>query len=402
MMELSEVSFAYDGNPALKNVSFSVEKGAFMGVVGPNGSGKSTLLKIMDGVLRADAGEALLNNTPIGRYSRKELAREIAFVPQSYTLEFNFTVREVVEMGRYARKGHAGHRQSVDDLLDDLEISSLKERYFPELSGGERQMVVLAQALAQEPELLLLDEPASHLDVSYQLMLFDMLQKLSSEGLTIICVLHDLNLALLYFERLLMLSEGELAALGGTESVLSPEMIESVYGVRAYLHRHAGRTFLTFSPRTAGRRKERIHLICGGGSGSYLMRRLVDRGYNVSAGVVNAMDTDEVAGRELGLPLAAEAPFTAITDEAHEENVRLIREADLVIMTDVPVGSGNFRNITAVRQAIELGKRVWGIDGLENRDFTGEAMNVLRGLGGLEYFRDSDAVLRELSEKWEG
>jgi iron complex transport system ATP-binding protein len=114
------------------------------------------------------------------------------------------------------------------------------------------------------------------------------------------------------------------------------------------------------------------------------------------------MDTDEVAGRELGLPLAAEAPFTAITDEAHEENVRLIREADLVIMTDVPVGSGNFRNITAVRQAIELGKRVWGIDGLENRDFTGEAMNVLRGLGGLEYFRDGDAVLRELSEKWEG
>jgi len=100
--------------------------------------------------------------------------------------------------------------------------------------------------------------------------------------------------------------------------------------------------------------------------------------------------------------MAAEAPFTTITEESHEENMKLIREADLVITTDVPVGSGNIRNITAVRQAIEMGKQVWVIEGLEDRDFTGKAMEMLRGLGGLEYFRDSDAMLRELSEKWEG
>jgi iron complex transport system ATP-binding protein len=402
MLEISGVSFAYDGNVALREISLEVEKGNFVGVVGPNGSGKSTLLKIIDGVLAPMQGEVALNGKQIGRYSHRELASQIAFVPQSFELDFNFTVREVVEMGRYARKRHAGHRQSVDDLLERLEIKPLAERYFPQLSGGEKQMVVLAQALAQEPGLLLLDEPAAHLDVSYQLMLFDMLKKLSDDGLTIVCVLHDLNLALLYFEEFFMLSKGKLAAAGGADDVLNPEMIESIYGVRAYRHRHAGRTFLTFSPRSIGMRKERIHLICGGGSGSYLMRKLVDSGYSVSAGVLNTLDGDEVTGRELGIPMAAEAPFAKITDEAFGENIELVQRADLVILTDVPVGSGNIRNIEAAREAASMGKQVFAVGGIPERDFTEKAAQALAGLAGVEYFRDDGEILKEITKRWEG
>lgn len=400
-VEFCGVSFAYDGVPALRDVSFALERGGFAGVVGPNGSGKSTLLKLIDGILAPGDGVALIEGRPVDRYARKELARGVAFVPQSFSLDFGFTAREVIEMGRYARKGLGGTQHVVEELLDRLDIRPLADRLFPELSGGEKQMVVLAQALAQEPRLVLLDEPAAHLDVSYQLRLFDLLKSLNGEGLTTLCVLHDLNLAMLYFDELLMLSGGRLVAHGGTGDVLSPETIEAIYGVRAYVHRHAGRTFLTFSPRSSGTRRGRIHLICGGGTGAYLMRELVDLGFSVSAGVVNALDTDEVTGRELGLAMAAEAPFTDITDEAHEENLGLLREADLLILTDVPIGTGNARNVEALAEAARAGKRVWAIAGVENRDFSGTAGGVLAALEGIRYFHDSRDILKELVTRWE-
>jgi iron complex transport system ATP-binding protein len=230
------------------------------------------------------------------------------------------------------------------------------------------------------------------------LRLFDWLRKLNEEGLTVVCVLHDLNLALLYFESMLMLWEGKLFASGDTETVLSPESIESVYGVRAYVHRHAGRTFLTFSPRARARRRERIHLVCGGGSGAALMRELTDMGFLVSAGVVNAMDTDEVTGRELGLPIAAEAPFTPITDEAFEENMELIAKADVVILTEVPIGTGNFRNIDALAQAWAMGKNVWAVVGVAGRDLTRDAVRALDAIDGIRYFSGTREIIKELSE----
>jgi iron complex transport system ATP-binding protein len=341
-----------------------------------------------------------LSGKPADQYRRRELARKLAIVPQSYALDFDFTAREVVEMGRYCRKGEP-FRGVVEGLLERLGVEALADRPFNELSGGEKQMFVLAQALAQQPEVLLLDEPASHLDVSHQLALFDMLVELNSDGLTVVCVLHDLNLALLYFKRVAMLSEGGLLAEGATEKVLSPEMIESVYGVRAYMHKHAGRTFLTFSPRRRPARKLRVHLLCGGGTGAGLMRRLLDLGYNVSAGVVNTMDTDEVTGRELGLPLAAEAPFSTITDTAHRENMALIMDADVTVLTAMPVGAGNFLNVVAARQAAESGKRVLALSGVEERDFTGRAAVELSAASGLRFVAGDDEAVDALEEIWE-
>jgi iron complex transport system ATP-binding protein len=396
---LSDVTFAYDSKPAIKRVSLEIAEGGFVGVVGPNGSGKSTLLKLLDGMLVPGEGKVLLEGRPVLDYSRKDIAMQIGLVPQSFSLEFRFTAREVIEMGRYARGRSTERRWTVDQLLEKLEIQQLAGRPFPDLSGGEKQMVVLAQALAQEPKVLLLDEPAAHLDVSYQLMLFDWLRKLNSEGLTIVCVLHDLNLALLYFEKLLMLSEGELIASGIAEDVLSPEVIKSVYGVRTFVHRHAGRTFLTFSPRARAIRGERIHLVGGGGSGANLMRELTDMGFAVSAGVVNAMDTDEVTGRELGLPVAAEAPFTEITDEAYEENMELIRRADIVILAAVPIGFGNVRNLEAVAEASRLGKETWIVSGVLDRDFTDTARRTLDAIGNARYFDGDGAIIKELGTR---
>jgi iron complex transport system ATP-binding protein len=384
LVSLRDVDFAYDERPVLRRISFELEAGEFIGIVGPNGSGKSTLVDLIDGILQPGAGEVVVNGVATRKYRRRDMAREVALVPQHFDLDFDLAVREVVEMGSYCRGKDTAACGDAEPTLARLGVADLASRRFSELSGGEKQLVVLAQALMQRAPLLLLDEPASALDVSHQLRLFDLLQELNADGLTVLCILHDLNLALHYFDKLLVLSDGEVAAFGPPDDVLRPEILEAVYGVRAYMHRHAGRTYLTFSPRLRGERRGRVHVVCGGGTGAGLMRELVDAGYEVSAGVLNALDTDEETGRELGLHMAVEAPFSPVGDEAHAENLELMRAADLVIVTAVPVSHGNARNIAAALEALGEGTPVWADDGLRSNDFAGATEGLAEA--GVRFF----------------
>ncbi len=398
LVRLRDVAFAYDERPVLRRISFAVEPGDFVGIVGPNGSGKSTLIDLVDGILMPGSGEILVKGTSTSRYRRRDMAREVALVPQHFDLDFDLSVREVVEMGSYCRAKAGEACADADQTLARLGAHELADRSFTELSGGERQLAVLAQALMQQAELLLLDEPASALDVSYQLRLFDLLRSLNADGLTVLCILHDLNLALHYFDKLLVLSEGGIAAFGPSEDVLTPELLESVYGVRAYLHRHAGRTFLTFSPRLRGERRGRVHLIWGGGTGAGLMRELVDAGYEVSAGVLNALDTDEETGRHLGLQMAVEAPFSPVGDEAHAENLRLAAAADLVILAAVPISHGNVRNLEAAHAALAAGTPLWAAAGVRDADLTGATAKLV----GAEFYPDDAAILAALEVRRSG
>jgi len=397
LVTLRDVDFAYDERPVLRRISFDLQEGEFVGIVGPNGSGKSTLIDLIDGLQQPGAGEVFIDGVPTRKFRRRQLAREVALVPQHFSLDFDLSVREVVEMGAYCHGKDAEASDDAERTLARLGISALAGRRFTELSGGEKQLVVLAQALMQQAKLLLLDEPASALDVSHQLRLFDLLKELNGEGLSVLCILHDLNLAIHYFDKLLVLSEGEVAAFGPPDEVLRPEIVEAVYGVRAYLHKHAGRTYLTFSPRLRGERLGRVHLVCGGGTGAVLMRELVDAGYEVSAGVLNALDTDEATGAELGLSMAVEAPFSPVGDEAHAQNLELMRTADLVVLTAVPVSHGNARNVEAVLEAAAAGTRVWALSGVLDDDFAG----VTAGLApaGVELFADEAALLAALGER---
>lgn len=397
LVSLHNVDFAYDERPVLRRISFALEAGDFVGIVGPNGSGKSTLIDLIDGLLRPASGEVLVNGIATDKYRRRDMAKEVALVPQHFDLDFELSVREVVEMGSYCRGGEAASCGDADLTLARLGVAELAARPFTELSGGERQLVVLAQALMQQAQLLLLDEPASALDVSHQLRLFDLLKQLNAEGLTVLCILHDLNLALHYFDKLLVLSDGGVAAFGPPDEVLRPEIVEAVYGVRAYVHRHAGRTYLTFSPRPRAERLGRVHVVCGGGTGSGLMRELVDAGYDVSAGVLNALDTDEVTGRELGLQMVVEAPFSPVGEDAYSENLALMRAADLVMVAAVPVSHGNARNIEAVLEALAGGTPVWAHSGVLEGDFSG----VTTGLGaaGATLFEGEASLLAALEKR---
>ncbi len=391
IVSLRDVDFAYDERPVLRRISFELEPGEFVGIVGPNGSGKSTLIDLVDGILRPGGGEVLVGGRPTNSYRRRDMAREVALVPQHFDLDFDLEVREVVEMGAYCRGKGPAVCDDAELTLARLGVAALAGRRFVELSGGEKQLVVLAQALMQQAPLLLLDEPASALDVSHQLRLFDLLRELNADGLTVLCILHDLNLALHYFDKLLVLSGGEVAAYGPPDEVLRPEILEAVYGVRAYMHRHAGRTYLTFSPRLRGERLGRVHVVSGGGTGAGLMRELVDAGYEVTAGVLNALDTDEETGRELGLHMAVEAPFSPVGDEAHADNLELMGGADLVIITAVPVSTGNARNVEAALQTLATGTPVWADAGVLQTDFAG----VTGGLAdaGVRLFSDEAELL---------
>jgi iron complex transport system ATP-binding protein len=397
ILTLRDVDFAYAEHLVLRHVTFGIEQGALVGIVGPNGSGKSTLIDLIDGLAPPRAGEVLLYGRPAHAYRRREMAQHVALVPQQFSLDFDLSVREVVEMGGYCRQRQREGVGDAAETLARLGIAHLEQRRFFELSGGEKQLVVLAQALSQRASLLMLDEPASALDVAHQLALFDLLKMLNGQGLTILCVLHDLNLAMHYFDTLLVLSQGEVAAFGEPEDVLTPELLQEVYGVHAYVHRHAGRTFLTFSPRRRRDRRGRIHLVCGGGTGSRLMRELVDEGFEVTAGVLNALDGDEAVGRELGLHMAVEAPFSPVSDRAHAENLELIMAADLVVLAGVPVGNGNARNIEAIGAGLAAGKDVWAVANVRENDFTG-AVAQLAG-ERLRYFADERQLLAEVRRR---
>ena len=391
LVALKDVDFAYDQRPVLRRIGFTLEAGDFVGIVGPNGSGKSTLVDLIDGIHQPAAGEVLVKGLPTRQYKRRDMAREVALVPQHFDLDFDLDVREVVEMGGYCRGKDPAACGDPDQMLARLGVADLASRRFSELSGGEKQLVVLAQALMQQAPLLLLDEPASALDVSHQLRLFDLLKELNAGGLTVLCILHDLNLALHYFDKLLVLSDGEVAAFGPPDDVLRPEVVEAVYGVRAYLHRHAGRTYLTFSPRLRGERCGRVHLICGGGTGAGMMRELADAGYEVTAGVLNALDTDEETGRELGLQMAVEAPFSTVGEEAHAENLELLRAADLVVLSAVPISHGNARNVEAAREALAAGIPVWADEGVRANDFVGVVDELADA--GAQFFAGEEALL---------
>ncbi len=226
----------YDGREVLHGLSVTVARGEFVGVLGPNGSGKSTLLRAITGVLPLAAGEVELLGQPLRRLRRREIARRVGVVPQAGPAAFEFTVREVVAMGRaphMARlQGETPHdRAAIEAALERTDCVALADRLISELSGGEAQRAIVARALAQEPELLLLDEPTAFLDLSHQGEIFELLRRLNrAEGLTVMCISHDLNLASLYCDRLVLLREGVVADEGRPEQVVTAERIKQVYG----------------------------------------------------------------------------------------------------------------------------------------------------------------------------
>lgn len=241
LISVDQVSFAYGAIEAVKDLSFSVAKGEVFGLLGPNGSGKSTVVRLLSRVLTPRSGCVSLASRDLGTYSREELARQVAVVPQETAIELPFSVLEVVLMGRSPHLGRFGFERPEDlsiarRAMEQTGVYDLATREIHELSGGERQRVILAKALAQEPRVLLLDEPTAFLDIKHQVEVYDLVKTLSRQnGLTVVAILHDLNLAALYCDRLALLKSGRLFCLGTPEQVLTYTNIKAVYETEVYI-----------------------------------------------------------------------------------------------------------------------------------------------------------------------
>jgi iron complex transport system ATP-binding protein len=243
-VDISGLHKHYQRRLVLDGLQFNVQSGEFFGIVGPNGSGKSTLLKLLSGIEQADAGKVMLDGRLIQGYAHKQLARQVAVMLQHSLPEIDYTVREVVEMGRFPFQNWFGDewsdsKQFIDNILFKFCLEHLAQRSLRHLSGGERQRVAMAKAMAQQPRLLLLDEPTTYLDIGFQMQMMDMIRQWQTEShLTVIAVLHDLNLAAQYCDRLLILNDGHQVAIGTPTEMMHDDLLASVYGTKPIVLSH--------------------------------------------------------------------------------------------------------------------------------------------------------------------
>jgi iron complex transport system ATP-binding protein len=417
ILSIYNLSFAYDGHEVLKDISFEVENGDFISILGPNGSGKSTLINLISKALKNYKGKIKIKNTDIEKTGIREIAKLVAVVPQNITSGFDFTVGEIVMMGRFPYISRFGREKKEDfeivqNVMDKTKILDLANKKFNELSGGERQRVVIAQALVQDAPIMLLDEPTSHLDINFQIEFMDLFLKLNlQEEKTIIGVFHDINLAINYSKKILFLRNGSIYSYGDINSTVTKEAIKTVFNSEVYIGKNPITGKLYISPTfKAGLEKNenakniKIHVIGGGGAASPVLNLLYRKGYSLSCGVVNNFDTDLDTAKMLEISYISEAPFSPISFESQNKNFEFIKASDVVILPEIEFGHGNFSNIVSVKEALDLGKKVIILDSknVTKRDHTdGKAVRLYnkileKGAIRIEGIND---ILRILEEK---
>jgi iron complex transport system ATP-binding protein len=245
VIEIKEVSKRYGELSALQNVNWSIEEGEWWGIIGPNGSGKSTLLQLISGVDKITSGELMIRGRHVSKYSRRELSQMVAVLQQDGLPAINYPVRDIIEMGRFPFQDWLGRDHGknsttiVDDIMNRLQLIDLGDRPLDELSGGQRQRVALGKVMAQEPQILLLDEPTTYLDIYHQLQFMELVANWRKEtGITVIAVLHDLNLAAQFCDKLLVIQEGEVVGIGTPDQILTEDNIRQVYEVDPTVVQH--------------------------------------------------------------------------------------------------------------------------------------------------------------------
>lgn len=412
MIQISNLSFSFAPTEIFANLNFSVKRGEILSIIGPNGSGKSTLLRLLRGSLKAQTGDVLWDGIPVGKIPATEMARKVAIVPQSSAISFPYKVRELVAMGRYPHRKNLLSFQNKTDLqaieqaLVLTDILPLTERPVTQLSGGELQRVLLARALAQNSSVLFLDEATNHLDIDHRFELTELLLRLNREQqTTIVQISHDLDLAAAISHRILLLTEhGMIAAIGSPEQVMTAANLQRIFRVDVKVDSNpftgAPQIVPLINNSTHQLNGLRVHLICGGGSGQTLLRRLHLAKAKVTAGPLNQGDSDETTANVLNFPVAQEIPFSPFSEPILAAADALIEHTDILVVTTLWWGAGNLPCLELAEKAIRRGTPVYLLAQRQNQDFTGgKAWEKIRLLQrhGAKSIRNEEHLLDELS-----
>jgi iron complex transport system ATP-binding protein len=355
-IDVDGVSVALGGATVLDSVSTGVAEGQFVGLVGPNGAGKTTLLRAINGALAPDEGRVRVAGRTVADLDSRATSRLVATVPQSTGVSFDFPVRHVVAMGRTPHVGRFGtrtatDREAVEGAMERTAVVDLADRPVTEVSGGERQRVFLARALAQDTPVLLLDEPTSDLDVNHQVRTLDLVADLVDGGRTAVAAIHDLDLAARYCDELRLLHRGAIRAAGPPEAVLTDATVEAAFEARARVTRHpvTGTASVTaFAGDRSADADGRVHVVGGGGAATPLLYRLDDAGFSLSVGAVGTDGGDAETARAIGADLVTVPPYAPVDDAARAAVTDRIRHADAVVVADVTIAPGNRPVLDAV------------------------------------------------------
>ncbi|MEM2842905.1 MAG: ABC transporter ATP-binding protein [Candidatus Bathyarchaeia archaeon] len=396
-IEIEGIHFSYKSTKVLENLTAKIEGGNFVGLLGPNGSGKTTLLKCLSGILKPKMGLIFFDGKSLEIFSGSDLAKNFSIVFTNAIDTPQMEVFDIIATARHPWTGWLGSLslRDINIINEALEILNIKDfvaRRFNELSDGQKQKVLIARAVAQEAKVLLLDEPAAHLDIKHQIEVLNIIKKITKEkNLITIGALHDINLAAFFCDSIILLNKGKITSIGSVESVLTSKNIEKVFNIKVIVKKHP----ITGSPyimpicspelKTVQPKNITVHIVCGGGTGASLMKMLLEYGCRVTAGVLNVLDSDYEEASMLGIEVVSEAPFSPITNDSYEANLRKMNEADIIILTNVPFGYGNIKNLEACVTALKKDATIIVIEetNIEKRDFTGgEAQALYNELKG--------------------
>ncbi len=406
VVSVRDLSVSFGDIDAVRDVDVTVERGELVGLVGPNGAGKTTVLRAIKGTIAGDAGTVRIAGDPVSELSAAEAGRRVASVPQSTELSFDFKVRHVVEMGRTPHidrfSGHdADDAVAVDEAMAAAGVERFADRSIRSVSGGERQRILLARALAQETPVLVLDEPTASLDANHAVTTAELVRGLVDDGRAAIAAIHDLDMAARYCDRLVLIADGRIAAAGQPATVLTRETLREAFDAEAFVGSNpvTGTPTVTAFPYSEAEPR-RVHVVGGGREGARIVGRLVAAGHELSIGVLPRNDVAAVVVDDAGGRVAAAPAFETVDEEVCRAAERLASAADVTVVvgdvdgpnrTVVEAAGSVVRVATGTAGAAEhtgaterTGEREGGTESDGDEPGTGSVLDAIRESAALE------------------
>lgn len=361
----------------LADNSLAIGEGEFVGIIGPNGAGKSTLMRSLRGLIPLQAGEVKIYGKPPHKMGEKEIARLIAYMQQDINIDFGFTAKDIVLAGRYPYvkwwqdESEADYRVA-EKYMAFTGVAALADRQVNQVSGGERQRILLAKVLAQETPLIFLDEPTASLDLVYQEEIFRYCQAVCRDGKTALLIAHDIEMAAKFCTRLILLANGKILADGSPAEVITVKHLKQAYNLNAavFVNSVTGNLAIhTFESAAVDNSLKKVHVIGGGGAACGIIRILYERGYQLSGGVFHEGDIDADAAAAFEMEGIIAKPFAAITEQQAAQNRANIAAADVTVLANLYYGELNLANLYAAFSAEKL--IVIENEPISERDLTG-------------------------------